>query len=223
MLGICGGYQMLGATVSDPEGIEGPPAIIEGLGCRGRDHDAGREGAIRGGGRLAEGGAVQRATRYARRRHVGPGCKRPLLNIAGGRPDGAVLATGASPAAMSMGFSPTTAIALAAWLARIGADSSALDYEGGVEATLDALADHLERHIDCRAHRGYEIARAPDVNFARGLMTKARAATATPLATGDAIEAQRGAKYYSGQSARPSPIQWSSTIVHAVGARARSL
>ena len=32
VLGLCGGYQMLGRTVADPDGIEGPPATVEGLG-----------------------------------------------------------------------------------------------------------------------------------------------------------------------------------------------
>ena len=32
VLGLCGGYQMLGRSVADPDGIEGPPAKVDGLG-----------------------------------------------------------------------------------------------------------------------------------------------------------------------------------------------
>ena len=32
ILGLCGGYQMLGRSIADPDGIEGPPATVEGLG-----------------------------------------------------------------------------------------------------------------------------------------------------------------------------------------------
>src|SRR5262249_11876467 len=31
VLGLCGGYQMLGRTVADPHGIEGPPGQVDGL------------------------------------------------------------------------------------------------------------------------------------------------------------------------------------------------
>jgi len=32
VLGLCGGYQMLGRSIADPGGIEGPPATVEALG-----------------------------------------------------------------------------------------------------------------------------------------------------------------------------------------------
>ena len=38
-----------------------------------------------------------------------------------------------------------------AWLARLGAGQSAVGYEEVVDATLDELAAHLERHLDCDA------------------------------------------------------------------------
>ncbi len=31
-MGICGGYQMLGKTIDDPDGVEGEPGSSEGLG-----------------------------------------------------------------------------------------------------------------------------------------------------------------------------------------------
>jgi adenosylcobyric acid synthase len=45
-----------------------------------------------------------------------------------------------------------------AWLER-WAHASALDYEADVEATLDLLADHIEKHIDC--DRLLALARPP--------------------------------------------------------------
>src|SRR6185437_1319111 len=35
------------------------------------------------------------------------------------------------------------------WLAKLGARSSGFDYEADVDATLDLLADHVEKHVDC--------------------------------------------------------------------------
>ena len=35
------------------------------------------------------------------------------------------------------------------WLQLIGGRAAGFDYEADVDATLDLLADHLEKHIDC--------------------------------------------------------------------------
>src|SRR5262249_15429980 len=32
IVGVCGGYQMLGAQIADPLGVEGPPGVARGLG-----------------------------------------------------------------------------------------------------------------------------------------------------------------------------------------------
>ena len=47
------------------------------------------------------------------------------------------------------------------WLQRIGAPASTISYESAVEATLDELADHLERHVDCDLL--LELAREPNI------------------------------------------------------------
>jgi adenosylcobyric acid synthase len=81
---------------------------------------------------------------------VGKGTRRPLLDIAGGRPDGAVSADGRIAGCYVHGLFSHDA-QRAEWLARIEAQSAPFNYEQDVEATLDRLADHLEAHVDCDA------------------------------------------------------------------------
>ncbi len=38
-----------------------------------------------------------------------------------------------------------------AWLARFGAVAGGFDHEAEIEAALDALAAHLEEHVECDA------------------------------------------------------------------------
>ena len=56
--------------------------------------------------------------------------------------------TALSPAAMCTAFSPTIGSAATGWN-WLGAGSALLRYEHEVETVLDALAEHLERHLDC--------------------------------------------------------------------------
>ena len=55
--------------------------------------------------------------------------------------------TAASAAPMSTGCSPNDR-QRGDWLARLGASGGGFDYEAGVDATLDGLAAHLEKHVD---------------------------------------------------------------------------
>lgn len=151
VLGICGGYQMLGRSVSDPEGIEGPAQTVAGLGYL----DVAT--TLRGAKALCavDGTSWGRETPFTGyEMHVGesigPGTDRPLLAIAGGRADGAVSADGRIAGCYVHGLFAHKA-QRAAWLQRIGAPGSALDYELDIETTLDRLADHLAAHIDCEA------------------------------------------------------------------------
>ncbi|WP_232628631.1 cobyric acid synthase [Methylobacterium sp. Leaf118] len=149
VLGLCGGYQMLGRTIADPDGIEGEPRTLPGLGLL--DVETVMTGEKRlvavTGATLADG---EPFTGYEM--HVGdtrgPDTRRPLLRFADGRLDGAVSADGRVAGTYVHGLFADDR-QRAAWLARLGAAASAQDYEAGIETVLDRFADHLETHLDC--------------------------------------------------------------------------
>jgi adenosylcobyric acid synthase len=151
VLGICGGYQMLGASVADPAGVEGPAQTVSGLGLLDVATTLSGEKKLRDVTGTAWGGGAP-FTGYEM--HVGEttgdGTRRPLLTIADGRVDGAVSADGRIAGCYVHGLFADDR-QRAAWFERIGAAPSRLAYAADIEATLDRLADHLERHLDCPA------------------------------------------------------------------------
>lgn len=147
VLGLCGGYQMLGKTVADPDGIEGPAGAIEtGLGLL----DV--ETRLTGDKRLeAVTGETADGNSFAGyEMHVGetsgPDCARAFARVAG-RPEGATAASGLVSGTYVHGLFADDR-QRSAWLTRLGGEASRLDYEAGVEAVLDRLAAHMERHLD---------------------------------------------------------------------------
>jgi len=154
VLGLCGGYQMLGRRVSDPQGVEGPAgATAEGLGLLEVDTVLTGEKALKEArGRHLESGAA--ITGYEM--HVGvtagPGLARPFLDLDDGlgrdRPEGAISPDGKVAGCYLHGLFAADGFR-AAYLGSLKARAeSGLSYEGQVEATLDALAAHLEAHLD---------------------------------------------------------------------------
>ncbi len=151
VLGICGGYQMLGRTVADPDGLEGPPQTVPGLGLL----DV--ETMLGGDKILVEigGESVPDATPFnGYEMHVG------RTSGAGSSTPCCALPTAAATArsvrhGRVLGCYVHGLFAddrqRAKWLEKLGGDASALNYEADVDATLDALARHLERHLDCNA------------------------------------------------------------------------
>ncbi len=150
ILGVCGGYQMLGKRVSDPHGMEGPAGEIEGLGLLDVATVLTAEKTLREveGDCLVNGAPFQ-----GYEMHVGetkgPDCARPLLRFADERLDGAISADGRVAGAYVHGLFADDR-QRAAWLAPLGA-ASEIAYGATVETTLDALADHCEAHLDCDA------------------------------------------------------------------------
>ena len=112
VLGICGGYQMLGRRLADPQGLEGPAGEVQGLGLIDVETILAGEKTLRAasGICLANGVAFSGYEMHIGRTH-GPDCARPLLRFADGREDGAISRDGRVMGAYAHACSPTTASA----------------------------------------------------------------------------------------------------------------
>ncbi|MBC7140979.1 MAG: cobyric acid synthase [Rhodobacteraceae bacterium] len=146
VLGICGGYQMLGTRIVDPDGIEGAPGETPGLGLldvattMSADKRLTRTEATH-----AATGAPMQGYEIHIGRTDGPDRARPFAQVEG-EPEGAVSADGRIMGSYLHGMFSGDAFR-AAFLRRLGARSTA-NYGATVEATLDRLAAHLEAHLD---------------------------------------------------------------------------
>lgn len=150
VLGLCGGYQMLGRKIIDRDGIEGHAGEYDGLGLLDVVTEMSPQKRLEQvtATYLPTGDMVQ-----GYEIHIGdttgPDCRRAWLEI-DGRMDGA-----ASPDRRVMGsyiHGLFTADGFrAAYLAGLGGMAGNAGYDETVEQTLDALADHLERHLDLDA------------------------------------------------------------------------
>ena len=151
LLGLCGGYQMLGRTIRDPDGIEGEPGEEPGLGVLDLDTE------LTGAKRLAEVSGTERLTGQPVRgyeMHVGltsgPSRSSPMLDL-NGRSDGAVSPDGKVMGCYLHGLFASDAFR-AAFLERLGVRAtSGLAYERQIDSTLDALAGHLESSLNLDA------------------------------------------------------------------------
>ena len=150
VLGICGGYQMLGQTIADPDGIEGPARSVAGLGHL----DVAT--VMQPHKRLALSQAVYRATGDKVSGYeihmgdtTGPDCARAWLSL-DGRGEGAASPNGRIMGCYLHGLFSADAFR-SAFFAQLGKPVAAYGYDAQVEKTLDALADHLEQHLDIDA------------------------------------------------------------------------
>jgi adenosylcobyric acid synthase len=150
VLGLCGGYQMLGRHIADPQGHEGPPGEAPGLGLLDVDTVLAGDKRLAGaaGSEIASGMAV-RGYEMHLGATSGPGLARAMLEL-GGRAEGAVSADGRVSGCYLHGLFASDPFRRA-FLARLGAASSGLQYEMLIESVLDRLADHLEQHLDLAA------------------------------------------------------------------------
>jgi len=150
ILGLCGGYQMLGRTITDRFGSEGQKETVSGLGLLQVDT------VLEAGKRLAETTGIELLTGMPVRGYemhlgntTGPGLDRPMLRLASGV-DGCVSHDGRVAGCYLHGLFASD-LFRRAFLKALGADTGEVAYEQQIETTLDALADHLERTIDLPA------------------------------------------------------------------------
>jgi adenosylcobyric acid synthase len=148
VLGVCGGYQMLGRRVSDPDGIEGPPDSVEGLGLLDVETVMTGDKTLRPvAGKLVGGSRFE-----GYEMHVGrtTGAVSPMLTFDDGAADGAVSANGQVRGAYVHGLFDRGE-ARAALLAELGAVSDAIDQAVRVDQALDEIAAALEQAFDIPA------------------------------------------------------------------------
>lgn len=147
IVGLCGGYQMLGRSIADPQGIEGPPGRVAGLGLLDVDTVlTGEKRLTEASGRSGDGVAF-RGYEMHMGRTAGPATGRPVLHLADGRADGACSPDGSVLGTYVHGLFADDG-QRAAWLRRWGAAPSGHRHEETVERVLDQWAEHLEAHLD---------------------------------------------------------------------------
>ena len=147
VLGLCGGYQMLGRLVSDPDGLEGAPGSVAGLGLLDVETVlAGPKTVAEAAGETPDGIALSGYEIHMGRTE-GPDTARPLHRLAGGRPDGARSPDGRVAGTYVHGLFGGDRYR-SAWLRGLGTESAIDDHGALVEKTLDGLAAHLEAYLD---------------------------------------------------------------------------
>jgi adenosylcobyric acid synthase len=148
VLGLCGGYQMLGTIIADPDGIEGKPGAVAGLGLLDVETTISGEKTLEEiEGITLRDGVPVRGYEMHMGRTTGPGTDSPLIRFDNGRTDGALSAEGRIAGTYLHGFFNDDR-QRAAWIERLGGSASELSHDAQVEAALDALAEHLETHVE---------------------------------------------------------------------------
>jgi adenosylcobyric acid synthase len=150
VLGLCGGYQMLGARLDDPDGTEGPAGAVDGLGLLDVETLLGGDKAlVEVTGKDRASGQPVRGYEMHIGQTSGADCARPMLDLQG-RPDGALSADGRIMGTYVHGLFAGDAFRHAFLSSLRARKESGVAYESLVEKVLNDLADHLARHLDTK-------------------------------------------------------------------------
>ena len=151
VLGICGGFQLLGRRVHDPAGVDGPPGSAEALGLLDVETTMVADKTVRAvTGICALSGVPVSGYEIHAGRTRGPDGERAVFEI-GGRRDGALSVDGRVAGTYLHGMFANDAFR-EQWLRRAGATAlPGYGYAAAVEAALEALAEHVENAVDVDA------------------------------------------------------------------------
>jgi adenosylcobyric acid synthase len=138
---------MLGRTIDDPAGTEGPVGRAEGLGLLDVDTELSADKRLEPVHGETNDGVPFAGYEMHMGVTKGPDSGRPFACLADGSPEGAV-----SPDGRVMGTYIHGLFAddrqRAAWLARLNARPSGISYDALVEQVLDRLAAHIAAHVE---------------------------------------------------------------------------
>jgi adenosylcobyric acid synthase len=149
LIGICGGFQMLGQVLADPLGLEGAPGDSPGFGWLELHTVLEAEKQLRNvGGRLLPGGEPVQGYEIHAGVSSGAALRQPALQLDDGRSDGAVSTDGQIFGTYLHGLfeAPQACAALLEWAGL--REAQAIDYAGVRERAIERLADTLEAHLD---------------------------------------------------------------------------
>jgi len=144
VLGLCGGYQMLGRRVSDPDGIEGARGTVTGLELLDIETRLAPTKTLRAVAGTALG-APMRGYEMHMGETTGAATERPFAAI-DGRGEGAVSDDGRIMGSYVHGALASAEVRYAL-LARLGATGGGRDYDATVDAALDSIAADIEHHV----------------------------------------------------------------------------
>ncbi|MFO1090263.1 MAG: cobyric acid synthase [Hyphomicrobiales bacterium] len=147
VLGVCGGYQILGTMIHDPEGLEGPPGSAPGLGLLDVETVLTPDKTLkRVSGTHSDTGLTIDGYEIHLGTTTGPATAN-IFAMIDGHPDGAVSPSGRVAGTYLHGCFGSDAFRRA-YLQTLGAAPGNVSFEAEIEAVLDRLAAHLEASID---------------------------------------------------------------------------
>ena len=147
VLGICGGYQMLGKMIHDPHGIEGQPKSIPGLGLLNIETTMSKQKTLQEVTAVTTDGNLK-VKGYEI--HIGQSIGKDLENswlkinnksVSAASKDGNIKGCYLHGLFSNDAFRSN-------YIAALGANTSNINFEESIDNTLNSLSKHIEKYLD---------------------------------------------------------------------------